>query len=44
MNLSNIAFLDIYSADYRFIISGVSKSEAINFMQNVDLSEKSGTL
>ena len=36
MNLSDMAI----SADDRFIISRISKSEAINFMQNTDLTEK----
>ena len=44
MNPSNIAILNIKSADYRCIISIISKSEAINLMQIVDLTEKSGTL
>ena len=44
MNLSDIAILNIESSDYCCIISGISKSEAINLMQNVDLTEKSGTL
>ena len=44
MNLSVIAFLNIKSVDYRCIIRGISKSEAINLMQNIDLTEKSGTL
>ena len=35
MNLS-----DIKSADYCYIISGISKNEAINSMQNADLTEK----
>ena len=43
MNLSDIAFLDIQGADY-YIISEINKSEAINLMQNVDLSEKKRTL
>ena len=43
-NLSNIAALNIESADYCYIISGISKSEAINLMQNADLTKKSGTL
>ena len=44
MNLSDIATLNIHSADYRCITSGSSKSEVINLMQNIDLSEKkSGT-
>ena len=44
MNLSDIANLSIESADYRCIISGITKNEAINLMQNADLTEKSGTL
>ena len=44
MNLSNIAILNIKGADYRCIISGVIKSEAINLMQNINLTEKSVTL
>ena len=44
MNLSNITILNIKGPDYRCIISGISKSEAINLMQNTDLTEKSGTL
>ena len=41
MNLSDIAILSLKSADYCCIISGISKSEAINVMQNADLTEKS---
>ena len=44
MKLSNIAILNIKSADYCCIISGVSKNEAINLMQNADLTKKSRTL
>ena len=44
MNLSNIAILNIKSADYRCITSGIGKSEAMNLMQNTDLIEKSRTL
>ena len=40
MNLSDIAVLNIKIAGYCCIISGVSKNEAINFMQNIDLTEK----
>ena len=29
--------------NYRCIISGISKSEALNLMQNIDLTEKCGT-
>ena len=44
MNLSNIAILNIDISDYRCIISLISKYEAINLLQNADLTEKSGTL
>ena len=40
MNLSDIAILTIENADYCCIISGISKIEAINLMQNTDLTEK----
>ena len=40
MNLSDIAILNIKSADYCCIISGISKSGAMNLMQNIDLTEK----
>ena len=44
INLSDIAILNIKGYDYRCIISLISKNEAINLMQNADLTEKSGTL
>ena len=44
MKFSNIAILNIHGADYRCIISRISTNEAINLMQNIDLTEKSGTL
>ena len=41
MNLSDIAILSIKKGfDYRCIISLISKNEAINLMQNADLTEK----
>ena len=40
MNLSDIAILNIKGSDYRCIISLISKNEAINLIQNVDLTEK----
>ena len=40
MILSNIAILNIKSCDYCCIISVISKNEAINLMQNADLTEK----
>ena len=36
----NIAILEIKSADYRCTIRAISKSEAIQFLQKIDLAEK----
>ena len=44
MNLSDIAILNIKRADCCCIISGISKSEATNLMQDINLIEKSRTL
>ena len=44
MNLSDIAISNIKSADYRCIISEISKNEATDLMQNADLTEKSEIL
>ena len=44
MNLSDIAILNIRSADYCCIIKRMNKTEVINLMQNADLTEKRGTL
>ena len=43
MNLNNIYILNIKAADYRCIISGISKGKATNLMQNIYLTGKSGT-
>ena len=43
MNLSNIPILKIKNARY-CIITEISKYEAIQWLQNIDLTEKSGTL
>ena len=40
MNLSDIAILNIKGSDYRCIISRISKNEAINLIQNADLTKK----
>ena len=42
MNLTDIAILNVKASDYRYIISLISKNDAINLMQNADLTEKSG--
>ena len=41
MNLSDTVVLNINGADYHCIISGISKSEVINVMQDIVLTEKS---
>ena len=41
INLSGIATLNVKGSDYHCIISLVSKTEAINLYQNVDLAKKS---
>ena len=40
MNLNDNAILNIKGTDYRRIISGFSKKEAINLMQNICLTKK----
>ena len=44
MNLSNIAILNIKGSDYHCIISFTGKNEAMNLMQNADLTKKRRTL
>ena len=43
-NLSGTGILNIKGSDYCCIISLISKNEAINSMQNADLTEKSGII
>ena len=44
MNLFDTAILNNHSVDYRCIIIGITKNEAVNLLQNVDLNEKIGIL
>ena len=44
MNFSDIAIINICSTDFCCTINGISKIEAINLMQNINLAEKIGTL
>ena len=44
MNVSDIAILNIKGSDYRCIITGISTTEAVVLLQNIVLTEKSGTL
>ena len=40
INLNNIAILNIHDINYRCIINKISKSDAVNSLQNADLIEK----
>ena len=42
--LSDISILNTKGSDYHSIFSLISKNEAINLLQNADLTEKSRTL
>ena len=44
VNLSDIAILNMKGSDYCCIASWISINEAINLMQNIDLTKKSRTL
>ena len=44
INLNDIAILNIKGSDYHCIISLINKNEAINLLQNADLTEETGTL
>ena len=44
MNLADIYILNIKNVDYCCIIKGISKNEAIKLLQNIDWTDKSGTL
>ena len=39
MNLSDIAILNIKGADHYCIVSRISKSDAINLMENMDFTK-----
>ena len=44
IKLNDIAILNIRSVNYPCVINEINKSEAVNLLQNADVSEKSGTL
>ena len=44
MNLSDITTLNIKRSNYHVIISEISKIEAMKLKENIDLTEKRGTL
>ena len=44
VNFRDIAIVNIKGSDYFCIISLISKNDAVNLMQNADLTEKSAIL
>ena len=44
MNLNDIAIFNIKGSYHCCIITGISTSEAIELLQNIDLTKKIGTL
>ena len=40
MNFNNMALLNIWDVDYQSLINGISKSEGVILLQNIDLSNK----
>ena len=44
MNLSDIVSFNIHSIYYHCLINRISKSEAVNLLQNADLRKKSEAL
>ena len=40
MNFNNITILKIKNSDYRCIVSGIRKSEAIKLLENIIWSQK----
>ena len=43
-NVNNIAITNICGVDYRCIIGGISKSDAVYLQQNANLAEERGVL
>ena len=44
INFSDIAVLNINSANYRCIINWISRSEVVSLLQKADFNQKIGTL
>ena len=40
MNLNNMAILNNWGVDYQSLINGISKSESVILLQNIDLGKK----
>ena len=44
VNISDIAILNIKGSNYRCIISLIRKNDAVNLMQNANLTQKKGKI
>ena len=44
INVNQIAILNIKGAYYYCVINGINKSDAVNLLQNADLTKKKGVL
>ena len=44
INLHDLAILNIFGVDYRFVINGISNSDTVNVLLNADLTEERGVL
>ena len=44
IGINSFSILNIHGVDYCYIMNGVSKSEAMDFLNKVDLYEKSVSL
>ena len=44
VDINSIVILNIHGVDTRYIIVGITKSEAIHLLRNADFSEKHGSL
>ena len=44
INLGNVAISKFKNVDYRRIITGISKNEAMKLLQNIDLTSKNSIL
>ena len=43
IEINNIPALNVHDVNYRYIMVGITKSEALNLLSNADFSGKSGS-
>ena len=44
INLNDIVILNIHDVDYCCVINGINKNDALNLLQNADLTKEGGIL